>query len=160
MKFIAHRGNLNGPSPEKENHPAYVDAAFQAGFDAEVDVWVVDGKIVLGHDKPQYEIHEQWFYSFMMWVHCKNIEALYKFKSNPLINAFYHDQDDAVLTSQGYIWTFPRPSVLTKQSVAVMPERVKDWQLDDCYGICTDYPVSYKKDLKFKFSDSGLDEKP
>jgi len=27
MKLIAHRGNINGPNPEKENHPDYINTA-------------------------------------------------------------------------------------------------------------------------------------
>lgn len=150
MKFIAHRGNLNGPNPLMENHPNYIDAAFAAGYDAEVDVWRLNDKFVLGHDKPQYEVGPQWFYSFMMWCHCKNIEALHALVTNPLVQAFYHNEDDCVLTSQGKIWTYPRKLLLTDKSIAVMPERVEGWDLSPCYGICTDYPVAYKKDLNFK----------
>lgn len=150
MKFIAHRGNLSGPNPEQENHPSYVDGAYAAGYDAEVDVWYLDGKFVLGHDKPQYQVSDLWLNSFMLWAHCKNIEALYRLRTHPLVNAFYHDQDNVVLTSQQYIWTFPRQQLLTDKSVAVMPERVEGWDLEKCHGICTDYPVAYKKDLKFK----------
>ena len=54
--LIAHRGNITGPNPEKENHPEYIDKAIACGYDVEVDVWDVSGKLVLGHDVPQYEI--------------------------------------------------------------------------------------------------------
>lgn len=150
MKFIAHRGNLNGPNPEKENNPTYINAAINEGFDVELDVWYIDNKFVLGHDKPEYEIGYQWFYNTMMWCHCKNIEALYRLSTNPAINTFFHDQDDCVLTSQGLIWTFPRNLLLTSKSIAVMPERVENWDMSKAYGICTDYPIEYKKDLSFK----------
>ena len=41
MKYIAHRGNMNGPSA-LENHPDHIREALQAGFDVEVDTWVID----------------------------------------------------------------------------------------------------------------------
>lgn len=148
--FIAHRGNTNGPDP-KENHPTHIWAALHAGFDVEIDVWFIDNKYILGHDAPQYEIDYQFFYNCRFWLHCKNIPALRKLTTNPLVNTFYHNTDDCVLTSQGYIWTYPKPQLLTDKSVAVMPETVKeDWDLSEVMGICTDYPVEYKKDLKFK----------
>ena len=55
MKLISHRGNLNGPNKERENHPDYIWEALQAGYEVEIDVWWVDGKFKLGHDEPQYD---------------------------------------------------------------------------------------------------------
>ena len=56
MILISHRGNISGENPEKENHPEYIDKAISLGYDVEIDVWDDSGKIVLGHDVPQYEI--------------------------------------------------------------------------------------------------------
>ena len=39
MEIIAHRGNLNGPQPENENNPEYINSALELGFSAEIDVW-------------------------------------------------------------------------------------------------------------------------
>jgi hypothetical protein len=39
MKIISHRGNLNGSSTDIENHPTYIQAAINAGYDVEVDAW-------------------------------------------------------------------------------------------------------------------------
>lgn len=142
--LIAHRGNTKGPNPSQENHPSYIRSALWDGYHAEVDVWLVDGKYVLGHDKPDYEVDQTFFYNDKLWVHCKNIEALYKLRTNPVVNAFFHDQDDCTLTSQGYIWTYPKKLLLTDKSIAVMPERVEDWDLSSAYGICTDFPDRYK----------------
>lgn len=152
MIYIAHRGNLDGPNPEKENHPSHIFTALSAGFFAEIDIWYINNKFILGHDKPDYEIESGWLYNDRYFVHCKNIEALYALRNNPLPNLFFHDQDDCTLTSQGWIWTFPRKLLLTESSIAVMPERVEDWDLSVAGGICTDYPVEFKKDLKFKLA--------
>jgi hypothetical protein len=152
---IAHRGNLQGPNPEKENHPDYLQAALDKGFHVEVDVWIVDGKIYLGHDAPTYEATDYFQYkgawyqyngNFIdspgLWVHCKNFEALndsWFFHGHK----FSHDQDDFTLTSSGYIWTYPRPLPLDRRSIAVMPERVPEWDLSKAAGICSDYPDKY-----------------
>lgn len=161
MIIIAHRGNLNGSIPQRENAPDYIEEAISKGFYAEVDVWLIDGKWWLGHDKPQYEITIDFFDLFgdHLFIHTKNIEALYalskidlavryghRFNSS-FIHYFFHDKDQCVLTSNGYIWSYPDTSVLlTDRSIACMPERVRDWDgLRNCCGICTDYAVDYKK---------------
>ena len=56
MIKIAHRGNLFGRIPERENSPEYIQEALAAGYDVEVDVWFEEGKLFLGHAKPQYEV--------------------------------------------------------------------------------------------------------
>ena len=57
-----------------------------------------------------------------------------------ILNFFFHDKDEVVLTSQGYLWHYPNnKSILTNKSIAVMPEKVDSWDLDNCYGICSDY---------------------
>ena len=93
MKLISHRGNLEGPNPERENHPDYIYEAIQAGYDVEIDVWWVDGKFKLGHDEPQYDFPFELFenYSSKLWIHCKNIDAmvaLNDFPSQHLLNYF------------------------------------------------------------------------
>lgn len=50
MLIISHLRNISGANPVLENTVVHVDAALAAGFDAEVDVWMVDGKYMLGHD--------------------------------------------------------------------------------------------------------------
>jgi hypothetical protein len=84
MKIIAHRGNLNGPNPNTENHYSYIQTAIDLGFDVEVDVWVLDNKIFFGHDSPQYAIEKASVASIGTygWFHCKNLEALEYFKDN------------------------------------------------------------------------------
>ena len=59
------------------------------------------------------------------------------------MNCFFHNTDDGVLTSHGYIWTYPGKE-LTKNSIAVLPERVEDWDLSNCAGICTDQPYKWR----------------
>jgi hypothetical protein len=143
--IIAHRGNIDGPNPEKENHPDYILEAIKAGFDVEIDVWYVNGKYYLGHDEPQYEVEEKFLYQGYYWQHAKNVEALVQLMSISRfedINCFFHNIDDYTLTSNGWIWTFPG-KLIVDGSVAVMPERFPDWNISRAYGVCTDYPNKY-----------------
>lgn len=154
MIFIAHRGLFNGPDPETENSPRQITAALSKGFEVEIDVWMIDGKLFLGHDKPNYEIPKEFFWNSMMWIHCKNIDALCEFANHPCAEAFFHDKDDVVLTTRNFLWTYPKAeSKLTNQSIAVLPEKVGEWDgLDSCLGICSDYVVEFKKDIGFKLN--------
>ena len=152
MNLIAHRGNTNGKNPDRENHPDYIEAAIEAGFEAEIDVRLIDGEFWLGHDKPQYNMgkaqSDMWFnflfrYNKRLWIHCKNIEALGKLFNYKDLNVFWHDTDDVVLTSRGFLWTFPN-KLLLPNSICVMPERGINGDLDKCYGLCSDFPLKYK----------------
>ena len=142
-RIISHRGNIEGPNPEKENHPDYILNALSKGFDVEIDLRVIGDRLYLGHDEPQYEIDVSFLYKSGMWIHAKNIDAAYYLTLRNALHWFFHDQDDCVLTSKGYLWTYPGKQ-LTHNSVAVMPERVEDpYDLSFCYGICTDYSKKY-----------------
>jgi hypothetical protein len=143
MKYIAHRGLFNGPDKTLENHPEQILRALSLGFDVEIDVWYVDGEWWLGHDAPTYPIDVNFLDHSQMWIHCKNIDALYELGRMVYMNNdyFWHQEDDCTLTANGYIWTYPGKPLTTK-SIMVMPESVD--QLDSvnttsCYGVCSDY---------------------
>lgn len=146
MLFIAHRGNLNGPSLD-ENNPDYVANAIANGYHAEIDVWLKNEKIFLGHDRPQYEIKARYLDQFKdkLWCHAKNAEALYMLRTLDNI-CFWHQEDDMVLTSNGFIWVYPGKP-LTTMSIAVMPESVVRWDTSIAFGICTDKVKLYEKEL-------------
>lgn len=152
MKLIAHRGNLSGPNPLQENNPEYIENAILKGFDVEIDVWydVFESNFYLGHDDPQYIVTPYWLAKRMgnLWIHCKNIDALYHFTTKTGgYNYFWHQNDDFTLTSKNYIWTYPGKSY-TSISVIVMPELNNfDWdtlKVVNCHGICTDYVEKLK----------------
>ena len=54
MKLIAHRGNLHGPNPDKENSTDYINEAIESGYNVEIDVWFINNKWYLGHDNHIY----------------------------------------------------------------------------------------------------------
>jgi hypothetical protein len=53
MIYISHRGNVDGKKPHLENKPEYIDEAISLGYDVEIDVWCIDGGLMLGHDEPK-----------------------------------------------------------------------------------------------------------
>jgi len=146
MKLISHRGNLEGPNPEKENHPDYIYEALQAGYEVEIDVWWVDGKFKLGHDGPQYDFPFDLFSNFYtkLWIHCKNLESLSQLNNldsnGSKLNYFFHEGDLGVLTSKGYIWSTNQ----CERAVLVMPETFNQEPNEKTFGVCSDYVVNYK----------------
>jgi hypothetical protein len=152
MKLIAHRGNINGSNKLEENKPEYVENAISVGFDVEIDIWynTNENNFYLGHDNPQYVVTKHWLELNInkLWIHCKNLEALYHFVNTTNgYNYFWHQQDDFTLTSKNYIWTYPG-KLHTKSSVIVMPEwddiNWDNFKSINCFGICTDYVNNLK----------------
>ena len=143
MRYIAHRGNLEGPNKDLENLPSYIDLALEV-CDVEIDLWVVDNKFYLGHDEPTYAINPEWLdkHIHKLWIHCKNIEAAETLMESDF-NFFWHENDAITLTNHGFIWAYPGKQPI-KNSIAVMPELYND-DVSKCYGICTDYVFKYKK---------------
>lgn len=146
MLYIAHRGNLNGPDKINENKPEYLLKAISQDFHVETDLWVINNRLYLGHDNPQYEIDIIFLLNIKdkLFCHCKNIDALNFIITNyPEIECFYHDKDECVLTSKNHIWNFPG-SKLTPLSICVMPEKLNQKNIKTCFGVCTDFPITYK----------------
>jgi len=148
MRFIAHRGNLTGPSLN-ENHPDHIDNSIASGFDVEIDVWINGYEIFLGHDEPQYEIADQFLEKRrnVLWCHAKNIQAL-KWLVENNFNTFFHDTDDYTLTSKGFIWAYPG-TTLIEGSICVMPEMANDPEylaknINIIHGVCSDYVQIHK----------------
>ena len=154
--LISHRGNINGKIEKEENKPSYIEEEISLGYDVEIDVWVKEGKIFLGHDAPEYETTTAWLLNrcASLWVHCKNIEAVEYFHDLQLFNYFWHQEDTVTLTSKGYIWAYPNKQPI-KKSIAVLPELHND-DISLCSGICSDYIIKYKDE---KFNRNLLDKK-
>jgi hypothetical protein len=145
--FIAHRGNLIGPNPERENSPDYIVDAINAGFDCEIDIRRIEGVLYLGHDHPRYIIDLDFLltHSAKLWVHCKNFHALNFLLRFPELNVFFHDNDSYTLTSKTNIWSYPTDTIASKRTITVMPEW-NDWKTyRKSLGVCSDY-VNYIKE--------------
>jgi hypothetical protein len=149
MRLIAHRGLTNGPNANLENQPDQIMFALNQGYDCEIDLWILDNQYYLGHDAPTYKIDCDFLEKQGLWIHAKNIEALYVLGVNNKLNFFWHQEDNFTLTSHGYIWTYPG-NLLTKNSISVLPEwqdtELKNLDLN-CYGICSDYVLKIKENL-------------
>lgn len=140
MRIIAHRGNVTGPCKD-ENCPEHIDKAISLGYDVEVDVYVKEGKILLGHDEGMHKVNMTWLTDrkSKLWVHCKNFDAL-SFFSHTNFNYFYHINDPYTITSLGYIWTYPGQQ-LGNNFVLVMPETagILPSKSIQCFAVCSDY---------------------
>lgn len=120
------------------------------GYDVEIDVWYKDGTWWLGHDAPTYVttlallkmIDSETRLDHHAWLHAKNIQALYQLRLCGWSgHYFYHQNDDVVLTSSGYLWTYPGRE-LTPASIGVMPEwanLLDQTQKIHVHGWCSDF---------------------
>lgn len=140
MLFIAHRGNINGPNPEKENEPSYLLNALSNGFDVEIDAWLdpATGQWALGHDGPTYHIDYDFLLTPGFWVHAKNGPALQAMIRDSRIHCFSHDKDDYTLTSRGIIWAYPDVNLAGTNCIAVMYSNPENILNQDIGGICHD----------------------
>lgn len=156
--LIAHRGNLYGPEPKKENRPDHIQQALILGFQVEVDVWMGPEPVVLclGHDGPQYPVSLDFLADSRIWVHAKDTEALEYLLTRKDINCFYldHNVPSIVLTSQGYVWTYlfaPMSFAIygNDSTCANIPEQ-------DVLGICSDYVGVIKQREEESSAEQGV----
>lgn len=140
MKLIAHRGNISGPRPDKENNPEYLLRAVDNGYDCEVDVWVLDGDIWLGHDGPDYLVSKEFLQNSAFWNHAKNIQALDFMLQND-IHCFWHEHDERTLTSKNFVWTYPNKELLPNSILCLTS--LNDPLPENCYGVCSDWVSEY-----------------
>jgi len=142
MKIIAHRGLMVGPNKEFENKPDTIDEALSYGFDVEVDVRLIRGELLLGHDDATY-VCPTWLYDDKrVWFHAKNIDALVYLNAYGK-RVFYHTEEDVVMTSKGELWALPGKGF--SGSYIVLPENTGEKIPKGALGICTDYAIEYRK---------------
>jgi hypothetical protein len=150
MIYIAHRGLFEGYNEEMENHPDQIRAALAAGFDAEIDVRLIDGKWFLGHDEPVHEVDDDFMLQDGLWIHCKNHDAiigLLTIRQHVLTlrdpHYFWHQTDDFALTSHGYVWVYPGKNVDPRYGIRNQPEWDKYWSesISDIvgHGVCSKF---------------------
>ena len=91
MKLIAHRGLVGGPDKSLENRPDVVLDTLSAGFDCEVDLWIVDDRLYLGHDRPQHNVTIDFIATSGLWIHAKSLATLAWLAKIPYaLNYFWH----------------------------------------------------------------------
>lgn len=148
MKIISHRGNLNGPNLLLENSLDYIQNAIDLEFIVEVDLRFSNNNLYFGHDFAQYPVSVKWILDRkdLLLVHVKDSIALeYIIDMKIDINFFVHQNDDFTMISNGYIWTH-NINCLNKKSIVPLINIVdKKYLTYNYYGICTDFPIEYKK---------------
>ena len=148
MNIISHRGNIDGPIPERENAPSYIDTAIQLGYDVEVDVRLINNnEIWLGHDAPQYRLEMSWIEKRQnkLWFHCKDVASAMKFSELLNLIFFCHSQDPYVLTSNGYLWIHDMTVSPTNKCIVPFIDGSGRPQNNAApYGICTDFVLNYR----------------
>lgn len=135
MKLISHRGNLIGKEIELENSPQFIEKALSFNFDVECDLWYLDNKFFLGHDKAQYSIDFSWLNKNKdkLWVHCKNLQCVSILNESNL-NYFWHENDKMTITSKKIPWC--KENVFIKHGVTVVfkKQEVPNY----IFGVCSD----------------------
>ena len=143
MRFISHRGNLNGKDEKNENRPEIILHTISMGFDVEIDVWEKDRYLFLGHDSPDHKIDIKFLENLgdHAWIHAKNISAV-EILSKTNLRWFWHENDAFTLTSKNEIWAYPE--VFIENSVINQPKNDSLFWKDNLYrnkkflGICHD----------------------
>ena len=144
MKFISHRGNIDGPNPEWENDPSRIEDVLNKGYDVEIDVWKIGSKLFLGHDGPQFPIDYGFIKNESLLCHAKNLEALEYMLKMDDDHCFWHQEDHYTITSNGYIVSYPGYAV-TPKTICMRPEAQSYTQLyGSAYAICSDYVEIFK----------------
>lgn len=151
MIKIAHRGNIYGPDSINENQPEHLLFAINNGFQVETDIWLLNNKFYLGHDRPEYYVDLNFLYNILdnAWFHCKNFEVLNNFiEKMPNAKFFWHQEDDYTITSNRVIWTYPNKNYSSKSILVVNNLEDLDTITDNIYGVCSDYVGYIKKEEK------------
>jgi len=146
MRYIAHRGLMDGPNQRMENTPEQVCFALYCEFDVEIDLWWHEGQWMMGHEKPEHRIEHETLqrYDDKLWLHCRDVDTLSK-ALECKFNCFANDEDLIVVTSQGYLWS-QHPKHWGSGVIAVKPELYRmQFDLSLADGICTNQPESYRK---------------
>lgn len=142
MRLIAHRGNFEGPRPELENSPNYIERALSAGFDCEIDLRIVNGTAFLGHDYAEHEVEKEFLFkhSSYLWIHCKNADASqWVLDNSRLINGFWHENDKMTFTTKLFIWT-ASPEAFSSRTVLVNNRKdAVTTSSASLFGLCGDY---------------------
>ena len=144
MYIIAHRGNLNGINQKCENDPSYLQKAIDLNFFVETDIWHINNKFFLGHDKPDYLIDYEWIEkrSKYLWLHAKNIEALEMLYLNKKLNVFWHETHKVTITSKGFLWLYP--GNYSKNGITVILDKPENKKISNIFGVCSDYALSWR----------------
>jgi hypothetical protein len=144
VKFISHRGNLDGPNSNLENRPDYVEKAIAAGFVVEVDLRLIGNQYFLGHDYPVWPVSMQWLNENResLLLHLKDIASLHSMI--PQFHYFCHVNDPYTFTSQGRVWIHDLSMMPDDRSIIPLmtQDLIRSYPYKKhVHAICSDYQV-------------------
>ena len=151
-QHLCHRGNLTGSVKELENNFGILIQRTLQEYPVEVDVWLHEKNLWLGHDKPEYKVSLDWLASDKRrLIHAKDgktFEYLLQEAGKRALDLhiFYHTDEDYVLTNKGMVICYPGKPLL-EGSMCMMPERAnyKPQELQRCFSVCSDSIYSAEK---------------
>lgn len=155
MRYISHRGNIDGIRRDLENKPSQIDEAISRGFDVEIDLWLSDGLLYLGHDRPEHKINDRFLIdrSSNLWIHAKSIDTVSLLYRSDL-NWFWHESDKFTLTSKGIPWSFLE--IFFENCVVNQPSDNSKFWVERLYekmnfhAICHDDIMRVRKEIGIK----------
>lgn len=141
---IYHRGNSRR-APAVENDPVRLSTIVAAGGHVEVDVWLHEGVVFVGHDAPATVVDWSWLVDIASraLIHCKDgatFVGLRTWFAERGIEAdlFYHTTEDYALSTGGKIIVYPGQP-LFPNCLSMMPESVgREATGEPCAEICSD----------------------
>lgn len=147
-RIISHRGNLNGPNPKMENNPEYILNATN-DFSVEIDVWYIDNRYFLGHDKPQYEVDKFFLFKERFLIHAKSMETFFELSKYSQLETFFQNLDDLSMTTKSRIVIHERNREIiddSRNNIWVdLDGKLEIHELGVKNNLLTDFPSKYKE---------------
>jgi len=145
MKFISHRGNIDGVRPAFENNPQYVDIALQYGYYVFIDVWYDSGNFWLGNKVKQYSIFEGFLEQEKYICNPKDWKTFDKLFSNEHIHTLWNDIDYYTITSKGWVWAHEHAEDYSENSIIT---HFNDMDVvPGVAGVCSNYIRSIREKI-------------
>ena len=142
MILISYRGNIDGPNLERENTKSYIDECIDTGYEVEIDVWMIEDKLFLGHDEPTNPVTLQWLQdrSEKLWIHCKNFNSLQFLLGHNELRVFFHENEKYTIMSNGLIWAHELNETNQRCIIPLLTEKdLISWNPVSVFGVCSDY---------------------
>lgn len=162
LNIISHRGNINGPGSQCER--VNVENALEKGYDVEVDVRLIAGKFLIGHDKPLYEMPNEWLTESInsrLWFHAKDYLCMIELiKLNQNIKTFLHnDEPSTKVFPFQHVWIHPNLNSLIINRLMLndiildiegYPRISKNQIKNYPFGVCSDWCDEWNEWQKWK----------